>query len=276
MKKLGKGRAEAITKEDIARLADELACHPAELEAIDIVESSGFGWFKDGRIKILNEKHWLYKLTSGKIRAKCVAAGVARKRWISPKQGGYKDQSTAGARYDILQRGIAIAGDKAVEAISMGRYQIMGFNYKICGFSSAGAMFKAFCDSEANQLRAFGNFLRGKGLAKVLTKGLARPLTLAEFRQVENVYNGGGLNGAYAKRMQREAAILRAGKWRHFKPGQSGLPADMRKVEPVPRPKPESTAPGRAGAAVAAMIVAVAGAIGGFIWFKVLRRKKTK
>ena len=72
MTQLGKGRAAAITDAEMAALADELGCHPADLEAIAKVESSGFGWFKGGRIKILFEKHWFYKFLTGAARSNAV------------------------------------------------------------------------------------------------------------------------------------------------------------------------------------------------------------
>src|SRR5690606_19061870 len=91
---LGKGRAEAITDSDIASLADSLQVHPADLEAIAEVESNGFGWFPDGRMKILFEKHWFYKYLDGTVRTNAMKSGLARKNWISPAKGGYKDQSS--------------------------------------------------------------------------------------------------------------------------------------------------------------------------------------
>ena len=79
---LGKGRAEAISARDIAQLADQLGCHPADLEAIAEVESNGFGWFADGRMKILFEKHWFYRNLTGSKRALAVKTGLARNAWI--------------------------------------------------------------------------------------------------------------------------------------------------------------------------------------------------
>lgn len=229
---LGTGRAEAITPAHVATLADELGCHPADLEAIAEVESSGFGWYPDGRMKILFEKHWMYKLTSGAARQQAVNVGVARKRWISPKKGGYRDQATPDARYGLLAKAMKISGAAAFGSISMGRFQIMGFNYEICGFTSARAMFDAFVDSEVNQLRAFANFLRKKGLVPALKR--------RDFDKIEEVYNGGGLGGTYARRMRDAATDLRAGKWRDYRPG-SMEPATQ---EPeAPSEQPPTTAP---------------------------------
>lgn len=238
---LGKGRAEAITDAYLVMLAAKIGCHPADLEAISIVESNGFGWFKDGRIKILFEKHWFYKnLTDTKLRDAAVKAGLARKAFIKPSDGGYKDQSNADARYRLLLRAIALDEEAAFRSISMGKFQIMGFNYALCGFSSAKEMWEKFIDSERNQIQAFATFLEKKGLFPALRS--------RDFAKIEAVYNGGGLNGAYARRMKAESDRLRAGKWKDWKPTAATPappPAADPPAEPVeakqPAPAPKST-----------------------------------
>lgn len=224
---LGQGRAKALTAADMRNLAVRLGCHPADLEAIAQVESNGFGWFPDGRMKILFEKHWFYKQLEGAVRTKAVKAGLARKSWISPAKGGYKDQATAEARYALLARAIKVDEEGAFNSISMGRFQIMGFNHELCGFLTAKAMWEAFLDSEQNQLQAFAEFLVGKGLVKALQT--------RDFARVEEVYNGGGLNGVYAKKMKAASDKLRAGKWADYDPRPEAQIADPVPVAPVKR-----------------------------------------
>ncbi|WP_420406901.1 N-acetylmuramidase domain-containing protein [Hoeflea sp.] len=232
---LGKGRAEAIGDRDIALLADDMGVHPADLEAIAKVESRGFGWFKDGRMKILFEKHWFHKHLSGANRNKAVRLGLARKNWISPKRGGYKEQSSPGARYNLLKAAIEIDEEAAYRSISMGKFQIMGFNHGTCGFVSAKHMFVQFVDTEVQQLRAFANFLRENNLTSAIRN--------RDFETVEEVYNGGGLGGAYARRMKKASDALRAGKWKDYQPGQFArvpeLSPEPARV-PVPEPRPEA------------------------------------
>lgn len=265
---LGKGRAAAIDDSDYSDLAIELACHPADLEAIAIVESDGFGWFKDGRIKILFEKHWFYKLVPDDKRQRAIKAGVARKSWVSPSKGGYKDQIGADARYKLLQKAMNIDTEAALQSISMGRFQIMGFNYKICGFKSADQMWRMFLDDEYNQLRAFANFLTAKGLVKALQD--------REYDRIEKGYNGGGLNGAYAAKMKRKANELRKGKWKDWSPSQKPTQA------PKPQPRPaqrKSTKPASAprksakGGIIVLVLAALAG-IGAF-WGNLIDKIQT-
>jgi len=240
---LGKGKATAISDYAIADMARSLQCHPADLEAISEVESNGFGWFPDGRIKILFEKHWFYKLIPEAKRANASKSGIARKSWISPKNGGYKDQPDADARYKLLARAIAVDENAAYQSVSIGTYQIMGFNYSACGHKSAKEMFDAFCESEAAQLAAFVAFLRNKGLIKAIQD--------RDFAQVEKVYNGGGLNGAYATKMRKASEKLRSSKWANWT-AQSPKPVVAPTVPEKPKPQPE--APAVAGNWLAALI----------------------
>lgn len=204
---LGKGRAAAISNDDMAALARELGCHPASLEAIAEVESNGFGWFDDGRIKILPEPHKFDDYLPAARRAQARRLGLATTSYAATKASGHYKAMTngPGPRYALFARMIAFDENAAFNAISVGRFQIMGFNHDVCGYRTAKAMFEAFVDSEANQLRAFGRFL----VDKKLTDELARE----DFDGIERGYNGGGLNGVYASRMRVEAAKLKRGKW---------------------------------------------------------------
>lgn len=252
---LGKGRAEALADNAISDLAIEFGCHPADLEAIAEVESKGFGWFPDGRIKILFEKHWFCKLLKGTKRRQAVAAGLARRKWVAPNNGGYKEQNSPDNRYAILQRAINIDEEAALQSVSMGTYQIMGFNAQLCGFASAKEMWSAFLDSENNQLRAFAKYLDKTGLVPALQRG--------DFKAIEKGYNGGGLKGAYARRMVAAADRLRAGKWKDWNPEDYNVRShpleDLKKVPvPIPKPKPKPQAqPGSAGffSALSALIL---------------------
>lgn len=239
---LGQGRAAAITDNDMAALARDLGCHPATLESIAKVESAGFGWFDDGRIKILPEPHKFDDYLPTSRRAEARRLGLATTSYSATKASGHYKRMTAkaGPRYEFLARMIAFDERAAYMAISVGTYQIMGFNHEACGYPTAKAMFEAFVESEANQLRAFGRFLSDKGLRGALAR--------EDFDEVELKYNGGGLGGAYAKRMRAEAAALRRGKWskwpsdwpgKNTKPSEAPLAPAKAPPQPMPVPAPQ-------------------------------------
>ncbi|MET3892767.1 hypothetical protein ABIE41_003843 [Bosea sp. OAE506] len=228
---LGQGRAAAISNDDMAALARELGCHPATLEAIAEVESNGFGWFDDGRIKILPEPHKFDDYLPANRRAEALRLGLATRSFEATKASGHYKRMTngPGPRYAFLARLIAFDENAAFNAISIGRFQIMGFNHDVCGYRTAKAMFDAFVDSEANQLRAFGRFL--------VSKGLKDELAREDFATIETLYNGGGLNGVYAARMRAEAVKLKRGKWAkwpHDWPGKGVTLPPPPMVPPAP------------------------------------------
>lgn len=239
---LGQGRAAAISNDDMAALAREMGCHPASLEAIAEVESSGFGWFDDGRIKILPEPHKFDDYLAESKRAAARRLGLATTSYAATKASGHYKRMTngPGPRYALLARMIAFDENAAFNAISVGRFQIMGFNHAVCGYRTAKAMFEAFVDSEANQLRAFGRFLVDKKLKDELAR--------EDFDGIERGYNGGGLNGVYARRMRTEAARLKRGKWAKWPESWPGkgvtmAPPPMVRPEPVSPPPPPPAAP---------------------------------
>lgn len=264
---LGKGTATAITDADYASLAASLKCHPADLEAIAQVESKGFGWFADGRMKILYEKHWFYKLIPEAKRANAVKNGLARKSWVSPAKGGYKDQDQPNDRYKLLERAIKVDEEAAFKSVSMGTFQIMGFNHKLCGHQSAKQMFEKFCESEAYQLSAFAGFLVSNKLDNALRRG--------DFDAVETGYNGDGLNGAYAKKMRAASVKLRAGKWADWDNPQQGGAKPIPSVPAKPPTNPPPSGPngqvwtqqpkGNSAGWIVALAVAIAGAITGLV-----------
>lgn len=77
------------------------------------------------------------------------------------------------------------------EATSFGAFQIMGFNAKSLGYSSATAMKEAFESGGAEeQVRAFGKFLETRNLVRYITAGQT-----PNFEAFAHTYNGAG----YAK-----------------------------------------------------------------------------
>ncbi|WP_461097751.1 N-acetylmuramidase family protein [Spirosoma luteolum] len=148
--------ATTLTSADLIQAASDLGCDVAAIRAVDEVESNGAG-FKNGRIVIRFETAVFQKSTGITVNGSDTAAF----------NRAYKLNPTA-----------------AMLATSWGRYQIMGFNYDTCGFSSVGAFVDAMKSGEPRQLQAFVQFVRRRGIADELARhdwaGFAR------------IYNGTG------------------------------------------------------------------------------------
>jgi hypothetical protein len=69
------------------------------------------------------------------------------------RRGGQGDEWAA------LAKAVAINAEKAYQSISMGVFQVMGFNYAPSGYHSATAMFKAFMADQTAQYTSFAPFL---------------------------------------------------------------------------------------------------------------------
>ena len=81
------------------------------------------------------------------------------------------------------------------------------------------------------------------------------------FEKVEQRYNGGGLNGAYAKRMRIASDNLRKSKWKDYRPGAMPVTAtpatNSASKQAIEDITVLSSGPEKAGAGAGAAVVAV-------------------
>lgn len=104
----------------------------------------------------------------------------------------------------------AIANGAADDSIaywasSFGGPQIMGFNYRLCGYSSPKELFNAFATSEVAQIRGLFAYLQNK-------PGMLSASQNKDFFKMARFYNGAGNESVYGPRL--EAAYIK------FKSGQ--------------------------------------------------------
>lgn len=171
--------SEKLRKDDIERAAAELGVEPAAILAIDEVESRGAGFQADGRPVILFERHIMYRQLKKHGRD---AEDLARRypALVNPSPGGYR--GGAGEWYRLaLARQIDCAA--ANESASWGRYQIMGFNWRACGFAGIAEFVAAMNESEARQLDAFVAFV-------CADPPLLKAIKAGKWAEVAKRYNG--------------------------------------------------------------------------------------
>lgn len=172
----------ALTRQDIGQAAAELGVEPALLKAVADVESSGSGFLRDGRPKILFEGHIFWKqLVKRRIDPKPYAARyptIVNSKWTKANYLG-------GAReYDRLAIAQRINEEAALCSASWGAFQLMGFNYGAAGFTTVYAFVDAQKQNEASQLRAACRWMVARGLVAIL-----RRRNWADFARA---YNGPG------------------------------------------------------------------------------------
>lgn len=147
-------RMKKLTKQDFANAARMLRTGVAEIKTVCQVESRGGGFQKDGRPVILFERHIFHRHTNGRFDKKYPALS-------NPEAGGYGPSSQQWAKFEAAAK---LDQKAAMLSISMGLFQIMGFNFQAAGYVSVEAYFKAMHISEGEQLLAFCRFLKASSL----------------------------------------------------------------------------------------------------------------
>lgn len=147
-----------ITNERIIQEAKELGCEPEMLWAVDQVESKGNGFLSVGKPKILFEPHIFWK--------------ELRKQNIDPKKfqaknsdilypiWGTKPYGKESQQYGRLERAMKINAPAALMSCSWGRYQIMGFNWKLCGCLTVNQFVERMKRSEDDHLDLFTEYVK--------------------------------------------------------------------------------------------------------------------
>lgn len=149
------GKAKRLDDVDLPRIGAIIGVGEDEVHAVLDVEARGRGFDTHGRPAMLFEPHIFYReLPEGK-RAQAVKQGLARKSW---KRDYPKDS------YPRLIEAMAIDTEAALRSASWGLGQIMGFNHRLAGFSSAKEMVTAFLDDEETHLEAMIQFILSTGL----------------------------------------------------------------------------------------------------------------
>lgn len=172
------GNGSPLSDEGMDEVCDTLGVSESEIWAVLTVETRGFGFLADRRPQILFERHVFHRLTEG---AHDDNADISRS-----KAGGY----IGGAgEYGRLEKAMQLNKTAALQSASWGIGQVMGFNFKVAGFSSTDKLVAAMVKDENSQLRAMANFIKGNNLASALQRNnwvsFARTYNGADFKRNE-------------------------------------------------------------------------------------------
>jgi len=229
-----KGTAKRIDDVDLPRIASRIGVGEDEIHAVLDVETSGGGFDKSGRPKMLFEPHIFYKNLSGAQRDDAVRKGLAYPEW---KRDYPKDS------YPRLEEAMKINKDAALRSASWGLGQIMGFNAGLAGYPSAEAMVSAFLDDEEHHLNAMVTF--------IINAGLDDELRRHDWTGFARGYNGSGYarNGYHTKLADAYAkwAKIRDTPWQPERTPAQPQVAPVAHVNETPetstRPAPHVNAP---------------------------------
>jgi hypothetical protein len=169
-----------IEEKDYEEAAKALGCDVAAVKAIKEVESGKSAFLGSGFPSLLFEAHIFYKYLGASKAEKLRAShpGIISKSWNRHLyKGGEKE-------VDRLREAWAISPSAASMSASFGAFQICGFNYKACGYSSPLEYLGGVWKSEAEQLRTFISFIKSSGIAPYLRQH--------NWAEVARRYNGAG------------------------------------------------------------------------------------
>ena len=170
-----------IDENDYKLAAEKLEVSVAAIKAISEVESSGGGFDKQGRLKLLFEGHIFYKYM------KKAGKNVEKLEKEFPTIC-YSSWNKRGSSYKLdqnerLKTAISLNEEIAYMSASYGRFQIMGFNFKECGHISAKAMYDILSISEGKQLISFCYFIKSN-------EKLHEALKKLDWATFAKIYNG--------------------------------------------------------------------------------------
>lgn len=186
--------AKRLTADDWVEAAAALKCEVAAIRAVADVESAGDSFLLSGRPKILFEAHIFGRLTNHAHTATHPA--ISSRTWNRALYKGGEGE------YPRLLQAMALSPIAALESASWGKFQIMGMNWKACGFNSVLEFVFAQYASEAEQLGAFVDFLK--------SRRLDRHLVTKNWAAFANGYNGPGYKANRYDTKMQEAYNRRA------------------------------------------------------------------
>lgn len=165
--------APAVTDSEIAAIALRLGCTPKQVRAVAKVESGGAAFDKQGRPKILFERHLFHRLTDGKFSVSVFS---------NSDGGGYGEDS-----WEKLTQAACKDADAAFAAASWGRFQVLGLHWKALGYPSPIDMAYTAVTSEAGHYTMLARYVEANGMKPAIKALSTDPETCRAFAKG---YNG--------------------------------------------------------------------------------------
>lgn len=185
---------ENLTEDDFQRVADWLGVEVAAIKTVQTVETSDHGGsVVPGGPIILFEGHafWHELKKWGSDPEKYV---IGNENILYPSWR--REHHYGGIReYERLEKARRIHKGAAGASTSWGMFQVMGFNYVMCGYGCVNEMVKDMCTGEDKQLEAFARFIKLAGLRPNLER--------KDWTGFDKRYNGSGyVQNQYDKKLE--------------------------------------------------------------------------
>lgn len=193
--------AKVLTAADFDGAAVRLRCDTPAIRGVWEVESAGQGFGYDGRATPLYEGHKFSEATGH--RYDSTHGGVSWPKWDRTKYPKGSADERHRANWDKILYAARLDRDAAYASASYGGPQIMGFNFKACGFDDVHSFVEAMNSSAKAQLDAF--------VSLILSWGLDDELREHRWADFARRYNGPG----YASNAYDTKLAAAHQKWSH-------------------------------------------------------------
>jgi hypothetical protein len=179
---------------------------PAAAVAVLCVESGGSGFDANGRMIIRFENHIFWNLW-GKKNPDTFNTHFTfnqQKKWLGHKfradaNGEWLDfHGGQDGEWKVFDFARKLAENSAINSISMGGPQIMGFNNAAIGYDTVKEMFDNFSSDIRYQILGLFDFLRGAGS----TSKKIEALQMKDYTRFASYYNGSGQAPVYGARIE--------------------------------------------------------------------------
>ena len=145
-----------LTQDDYNIAAWRLSCSPEAIKAVASVESMGAGFLPSGEPKILFEPHVFSRLTNNKYDKS--HPKTSYKKW------GTYPYGTVSSQHGRLAEAAKLDRNAALQSTSWGEFQIMGFNYGVCGYKSVQELVNDAYRGVDGHLEMFVRYVIGRRL----------------------------------------------------------------------------------------------------------------
>lgn len=189
-----------ISDKKFTDAATRLGVATAALKAFVEVEAGGEGFLKDGRPKILFERHIFYKrLASSRGQNLADSTYKSQPDICNPSTGGYATGANKDVRgmaeHDRLARAADVDRQCALESASWGAGQVMGFHWKTCKYPTLQAFIND-AYKEDGQLEIMVRFLEAN-------PAIVGAMKRKDWAAVAKGYNGAGYSkNEYDKKLK--------------------------------------------------------------------------
>jgi len=186
--------------------ASEIEVSPASIAAVIYVESAGQAFGEDGRMTIKFEPCVFYDMWGSNHTeefSQYFECNRPNDRFRESAAENFTELHGDHFReWTAFSLARTLNEDAAMESISMGVAQIMGFNYHTIGYSSANEMLNALSNSTKSQLDALFMALSYRDATG---KSCLDPLKVEDYVSFANCYNGEGRDQEYGSRISQAA-----------------------------------------------------------------------